>query len=99
LRKRVVQLPYVDHDEEYAVRVLAKFKDAENTTLYILDRFDGSSAVVARLLANSGFKGAYAIKGGAEGNKGWKVCTFFPSTVCISLCQSTKRILQYVLCM
>ncbi|CAM6003747.1 unnamed protein product [Sphagnum balticum] len=72
LRKRVVQLPYVDHGEEYAVRVLAKFKDAENTTLYILDRFDGSSAVVARLLANSGFKGAYAIKGGAEGNKGWK---------------------------
>lgn len=38
LKKRVVQLPYVDNDEEYAVRVLAKFKDAENTTLYILDR-------------------------------------------------------------
>jgi hypothetical protein len=38
LRKRVVQLPYADDDEEYAVRVLAKFKYAENTTLYILDR-------------------------------------------------------------
>ncbi len=38
LRKRVVQLPYADDDEEYAARVLAKFKYAENTTLYILDR-------------------------------------------------------------
>jgi len=36
-------------------------------------RFDGSAASVAKLLANSGFKGAFAIKGGAEGPNGWKV--------------------------
>ena len=28
---------------------------------------------VAKLLANSGFKSAYAIKGGAEGQNGWRV--------------------------
>lgn len=36
-------------------------------------RFDGSSATVAKLLSNSGFKSAYAIKGGAEGSNGWNV--------------------------
>jgi hypothetical protein len=36
-------------------------------------RFDGSAATVAKLLANSGFKSAYAIKGGAEGQNGWRV--------------------------
>jgi len=59
-------------DEAFVDKVVAKFKDAENTTLYILDRFDGSAANVAKLLANSGFQGAYAIRGGAEGPNGWQ---------------------------
>ena len=36
-------------------------------------RFDGNAAIVAKLLANSGFKSAYAIRGGAEGQNGWRV--------------------------
>lgn len=40
---------------------------------YRVHRFDGDSATVAKLLANSGFKSAYAIKGGAEGPNGWNV--------------------------
>lgn len=34
---------------------------------------DGSASTVAKLLANSGFKSAYAVKGGADGQNGWKV--------------------------
>jgi hypothetical protein len=34
---------------------------------------DGSSLAAAKVLANSGFQGAYAIKGGVEGPNGWQV--------------------------
>ncbi|KAJ6686458.1 RHODANESE-LIKE DOMAIN-CONTAINING PROTEIN 4 CHLOROPLASTIC [Salix purpurea] len=48
-----------------------KFKEPENTTLFILDKFDGNSELVAELVAVNGFKAAYAIKDGAEGPRGW----------------------------
>lgn len=38
-------------------------------------RFDGNSELVAELVTVNGFKGAYAIKDGAEGPRGWKVTT------------------------
>lgn len=38
LRKRVVQIPYNSGEEGYSTKVISKFKDAENVTLYILDR-------------------------------------------------------------
>eukprot|EP01018_Ginkgo_biloba_P011519 Gb_23542 [translate_table: standard] len=72
-RKRAVQLFYSGgKDAPFLQRVCAKFKDPPNTTLYILDKFDGSSVVVAKLLSENGFNAAYAIKGGAEGNNGWQ---------------------------
>ena len=36
-------------------------------------RFDGNSELVAELVVVNGFKGAYAIKDGAEGPRGWMV--------------------------
>jgi rhodanese-related sulfurtransferase len=71
VKKSVLKVSYAADDGAFVDKVLAKCKAAEDTTLYVLDRFDGSSATVAKLLANSGFKSAYAIKGGAEGSNGW----------------------------
>lgn len=72
LRKTPLKVAYAANDDAFVEKVLAKCKIAEDTTLYVLDRFDGSAATVAKLLANSGFKSAYAIKGGAEGQNGWR---------------------------
>jgi rhodanese-related sulfurtransferase len=71
IRKTVMKVSYAADDDKFVDKVLAKCKIADDTTLYVLDRFDGNAAVVAKLLANSGFKSAYAIKGGAEGTNGW----------------------------
>lgn len=71
LKKRVAQIFYED-DESFLQTVSAKFKDPANTTLYILDKFDGNSARVAKLVAENGFKSAFAIKDGAEGARGWQ---------------------------
>ncbi|KAB2052408.1 hypothetical protein ES319_A12G118900v1 [Gossypium barbadense] len=48
-----------------------KFKEPENTTLFIIDKFNGNSELVAELITVNGFKAAYAIKDGAEGPQGW----------------------------
>ncbi|KAG0568764.1 hypothetical protein KC19_6G044000 [Ceratodon purpureus] len=72
IKKTAVRVAYDAEDDSFADKVFAKCKNAESTTVYVLDRFDGSSASVAKLLANSGFKGAYAIKGGSEGPNGWQ---------------------------
>ncbi|KAG4169905.1 hypothetical protein ERO13_A12G111400v2 [Gossypium hirsutum] len=48
-----------------------KFKEPENTTLFIIDKFNGNSELVAELVTVNGFKAAYAIKDGAEGPQGW----------------------------
>lgn len=71
LKKKAVQITY-ENDASFLERVSAKFKDPANTILYILDKFDGSSTKVAKLVAENGFKSAFAIKDGAEGPRGWQ---------------------------
>ncbi|GAB2224114.1 hypothetical protein Droror1_Dr00004861 [Drosera rotundifolia] len=72
LKKKPVSVVYRGDDKPGFLKKLAlKFKDPENTTLYILDKFDGKSELVAELVTANGFKAAYAIKDGAEGPRGW----------------------------
>ncbi|KAK9068333.1 hypothetical protein SSX86_012444 [Deinandra increscens subsp. villosa] len=72
LKKKPVTVAYNGDDKQGFLKKLSlKFKEPENTTLFILDKFDGSSELVAELVTVNGFKGAYAIKDGAEGSRGW----------------------------
>ncbi|WCJ22391.1 thylakoid rhodanese-like [Euphorbia peplus] len=72
LKKKVVGVAYNGEDKNgFLKRVALKFKEPETTTLFILDKFDGDSELVAELLTVNGFKAAYAIKDGAEGPRGW----------------------------
>lgn len=72
LGKKTVSTVYNGEDKPGFLKKLSlKFKDPENTTLFILDKFDGNSELVAELVALNGFKSAYAIKDGAEGPRGW----------------------------
>ncbi|KAK4723715.1 hypothetical protein R3W88_026494 [Solanum pinnatisectum] len=71
--KKPVTIVYKGEDKTGFLNKLAlKFKEPENTTLFILDKFDGNSELVAELVTENGFKSAYAIKDGAEGPRGWK---------------------------
>ncbi|XP_019252146.1 PREDICTED: rhodanese-like domain-containing protein 4, chloroplastic isoform X2 [Nicotiana attenuata] len=73
LKKKAVSIVYKGEDKPGFLKKLAlKFKEPENTTLLILDKFDGNSELVAELVTANGFKAAYAIKDGAEGPRGWK---------------------------
>ncbi|KAI5599733.1 hypothetical protein BDE02_02G215000 [Populus trichocarpa] len=70
--KSVVQVEFPEGDEGGFVKnVLKNFQDPANTSLCILDNFDGDSMRVAELLFKNGFKEAYAIRGGVRGKKGW----------------------------
>ncbi|KAK9925223.1 hypothetical protein M0R45_033553 [Rubus argutus] len=72
LGKKAVTIVYRGEDKPGFLKKLSlKFKEPENTTLFILDRFDGNSELVAELVTVNGFKSAYAIKDGAEGPRGW----------------------------
>ncbi|KAL5062401.1 hypothetical protein RYX36_024138 [Vicia faba] len=72
LKKKSVSIAYKGDDKPGFLKKLSlKFKDPENTTLFILDKFDGNSELVAELVTLNGFKSAYAIKDGAEGPRGW----------------------------
>ncbi|KAL9251621.1 Rhodanese-like domain-containing protein [Drosera capensis] len=72
LKKKPVFVTYRSDDKPGFLKKLAlKFKNPENTTLYILDKFDGNSELVAELVTANGFKAAYAIQDGAEGPRGW----------------------------
>ncbi|KAL1198106.1 Rhodanese-like domain-containing protein 4 [Cardamine amara subsp. amara] len=72
LGKKTVYTVYNGEDKPGFLKKLSlKFKDPENTTLFILDKFDGNSELVAELVTLNGFKYAYAIKDGAEGPRGW----------------------------
>ncbi|KAL1830335.1 hypothetical protein ACET3Z_008747 [Daucus carota] len=72
LSKKSVPIVYNGDDKPGFLKRLAfKFKEPASTTLFILDKFDGSSELVAELVTANGFKAAYAIKDGAEGPKGW----------------------------
>uniref|UniRef100_A0A6N2MZG1 Rhodanese domain-containing protein n=1 Tax=Salix viminalis TaxID=40686 RepID=A0A6N2MZG1_SALVM len=72
LSKKPASIVYESEDKQAFLKKLSlKFKEPENTTLFILDKFDGNSELVAELVAVNGFKAAYAIKDGAEGPRGW----------------------------
>ncbi|KAA8516157.1 hypothetical protein F0562_019336 [Nyssa sinensis] len=72
LKKKPVSIVYKGDDRPGFLKKLAlKFKEPENTTLLVLDKYDGNSELVAELVTANGFKAAYAIKDGAEGNRGW----------------------------
>ncbi|KAL6131061.1 hypothetical protein ACLB2K_069439 [Fragaria x ananassa] len=72
LGKKAVPIVYKGEDKPGFLKKLSlKFKEPENTTLFILDKFDGNSELVAELVTVNGFKAAYAIKDGAEGPRGW----------------------------
>ncbi|XP_043696819.1 uncharacterized protein LOC122647495 [Telopea speciosissima] len=73
LKKRAVKVQFSKgKEEDFVEEVLKNFKDPQNTTLCILDNFDGNSMEVAELLFKNGFKEAYAIKGGLRGKDGWQ---------------------------
>ncbi|GAB4861615.1 hypothetical protein Ancab_036866 [Ancistrocladus abbreviatus] len=72
LRKKPVSIVYKSEDKPGFLQKLSlRFKEPENTTLFILDKFDGNSELVAELVTANGFKAAYSIKDGAEGARGW----------------------------
>ncbi|KAI3450144.1 hypothetical protein Pfo_006809 [Paulownia fortunei] len=73
LSKSAVQVEFREGDEDrFVKRVLENFGEPTNTTVCILDNFDGNSMKVAELLVKNGFKEAYAIRGGIRGKKGWQ---------------------------
>ncbi|EYU38901.1 hypothetical protein ABFS82_14G135900 [Erythranthe guttata] len=72
-KKKAAAIVYQGEDKPGFLNKLSlKFKEPENTTLFILDKFDGNSELVAELATANGFKAAYAIKDGVEGSRGWK---------------------------
>ncbi|XP_057978993.1 rhodanese-like domain-containing protein 4, chloroplastic isoform X2 [Malania oleifera] len=72
LKKKPVSIVYKGGDKPGFLKKLAlRFKEPEKTKLFILDKFDGNSELVAELVTSNGFKAAYAIKDGAEGARGW----------------------------
>ncbi|KAL8494950.1 hypothetical protein ACS0TY_019207 [Phlomoides rotata] len=72
LKKKAAAIMYNGEDKQgFLKKLFVKFKEPENTTLFILDTFDGNSEAVAELVTSNGFKAAYAIKDGAEGSRGW----------------------------
>ncbi|KAE9595791.1 putative Rhodanese-like domain-containing protein [Lupinus albus] len=72
LKKKPVSIAYKGDDKPGFLKKLSlKFSDPEDITLFILDKFDGNSELVAELVTANGFKSAYAIKDGAEGPRGW----------------------------
>eukprot|EP00262_Sarcandra_glabra_P012328 TRINITY_DN314_c0_g1_i1.p1 TRINITY_DN314_c0_g1~~TRINITY_DN314_c0_g1_i1.p1 ORF type:complete len:449 (-),score=90.94 TRINITY_DN314_c0_g1_i1:481-1827(-) len=72
LKKKAVSIVYKRDDKRVFLKKLAlKFKEPGNTTLLILDKFDGNSELVAELVTANGFKSAFAVKDGAEGTRGW----------------------------
>ncbi|CAK9146369.1 unnamed protein product [Ilex paraguariensis] len=72
LKKKPVSVVYKGENKPGFLKKLSlKLKEPESTTLFILDRFDGNSELVAELVTANGFKAAYAIKDGVEGNRGW----------------------------
>ncbi|GFQ07828.1 rhodanese-like domain-containing protein 4a chloroplastic, partial [Phtheirospermum japonicum] len=94
LSKSVGQVEFREGDEEgFVKRVLENFGDPINTTVCIIDNFDGNSLKVAELLVKNGFKEAYAIRGGIRGKNGWQDIqgTLLPPSVHISPIKSVKR--------
>ncbi|XP_068644546.1 rhodanese-like domain-containing protein 4, chloroplastic [Aristolochia californica] len=73
LKKKPVSILYESGDKpSFLSKLASKFKERENTALFILDKYNGNSELVAELVTSNGFKAAFAIKDGAEGPRGWK---------------------------
>lgn len=84
LNKSVLQVEFRLGDEDDFVKtVLKNFEQPADTTLCVIDNFDGNSIKVAELLVKSGFKEAYAVRGGIRGKKGWQEIqeTLLPTSV------------------
>ncbi|CAD6251209.1 unnamed protein product [Miscanthus lutarioriparius] len=72
-KKKAAAVPYNGEDKKgFLKKLTLRLKDLENTTLVILDKFDGNSGLVAELVTANGYKAAFAVKDGAEGSRGWK---------------------------
>ncbi|EOX95743.1 hypothetical protein QUC31_005194 [Theobroma cacao] len=70
--KKPVSITFKNEDKPGFLKKLSlKFREPENTTLFVIDKFDGNSELVAELVTANGFKAAYAVKDGAEGQRGW----------------------------
>ncbi|OMO65417.1 hypothetical protein CCACVL1_21530, partial [Corchorus capsularis] len=94
LNKDSVRLQFTAEDEDgFVKKVLEKFPDPANTVLCLLDNFDGNSLKAAELLFQSGFKEAYAIRGGVRGKKGWLAIqdTLLPPSVHIKPMKKKKK--------
>ncbi|KAM0067394.1 putative Rhodanese-like domain-containing protein STR4 [Helianthus debilis subsp. tardiflorus] len=95
LNKNAVQVEFREGDEEgFLKRVKESFKDPPaNTTVCILDNFNGESMKVAELLFKNGFKEAYAIRGGVRGTNGWLEIqeALLPPSVHITLKRKVKK--------
>ncbi|XP_068666111.1 rhodanese-like domain-containing protein 4A, chloroplastic [Aristolochia californica] len=73
MMKKTLQVEFTEGEEESFVKeVLKNFSDPGKTVVCVIDNFDGNSLKVAELLFKSGFKAAYAIKGGLRGKDGWQ---------------------------
>ncbi|KAJ8561468.1 hypothetical protein K7X08_033945 [Anisodus acutangulus] len=99
LNKSVMQVEFRQGDEDedaFVKRVFHNFNDPQNTTLCILDNFDGNSIKVAELLVKNGLKEAYAIRGGIRGKKGWQEIqeTLLPPSVHIYPKKKVKGLQQ-----
>ncbi|KAJ9188244.1 hypothetical protein P3X46_003616 [Hevea brasiliensis] len=71
-KKKPVSIAYKGDDKPGFLKKLSlKFKEPEKTTLFILDKFNANSELVAELVTVNGFKAAYSIKDGADGPQGW----------------------------
>ncbi|XP_021762778.1 rhodanese-like domain-containing protein 4A, chloroplastic [Chenopodium quinoa] len=93
-KKDVVQVTYDEGDlDGFLKKVLEKFADPNNTSVCIVDNFDGNSIKVAELLVKNGFKEAYAIKGGISGKNGWREIQqeFLPPSVHVYPKKKVKR--------
>ncbi|KAL0370940.1 UNVERIFIED_CONTAM: Rhodanese-like domain-containing protein 4A, chloroplastic [Sesamum angustifolium] len=93
LNKSAVQVEFREGDEDgFLKRILETFWEPTNTTVCIIDNFDGNSMKVAELLVKNGFKEAYAIRGGLRGKKGWQEIqeTLLPPSVHIYPKKRTK---------
>ncbi|KAK3011533.1 hypothetical protein RJ639_011573 [Escallonia herrerae] len=97
LNKGVVQVEFLEGDDEgFVKKVLEKLRDPANTSICIIDNFDGNSMKVAELLFKNGFKEAYAILGGVRGKSGWLAIqeTLLPPSVHISPKKKVKKLEQ-----
>ncbi|XP_060203268.1 rhodanese-like domain-containing protein 4A, chloroplastic [Lycium barbarum] len=97
LNKSVMQVEFREGDDDaFVKKVFENLKERENTTLCVIDNFDGNSIKVAELLVKNGLKEAYAIRGGIRGKKGWQEIqeTLLPPSVHIYPKKKVKGLQQ-----